>query len=217
MAARAGGRALAHRRSPDAAAAPRCLELPAMTPFLYGIEARELTWDLQEMLCGARVTSNYIRIGGVKHDMPAGFPASCRDDHREDRATLLARLRRRRHAATASSSTACEGTGRDPAATSCIRYAVTGPAAALGRRAARPAQGRALPRLRPDRLRRAGRRGRRQLRSLSWCASRRCSRACASSSSVSRSSRSSARGRSTSTIRACAGRPRAASSTAWRS
>ena len=26
-----------------------CLELQAMTPFLYGIEARELTWDLQEI------------------------------------------------------------------------------------------------------------------------------------------------------------------------
>lgn len=56
-----------------------CLELAAMTPFLYGIEARELTWDLLEILCGARVTSNFVRIGGVKHDMPASFPARCRD------------------------------------------------------------------------------------------------------------------------------------------
>jgi NADH-quinone oxidoreductase subunit D len=56
-----------------------CLELAAMTPFLYGIEARELAWDLLEMLCGARVTSNYIRIGGVKHDMPADFPATATD------------------------------------------------------------------------------------------------------------------------------------------
>ncbi|MCH8131632.1 MAG: NADH-quinone oxidoreductase subunit D [Myxococcales bacterium] len=56
-----------------------CLELQAMTPFLYGIEARELIWDLQEVLCGARVTSNYVRIGGVKHSMPDTFPAQCRD------------------------------------------------------------------------------------------------------------------------------------------
>ncbi len=55
-----------------------CLELSAMTPFLYGIEARELTWDLMEILCGARVTSNYVRIGGVKHGMPASFPGVCR-------------------------------------------------------------------------------------------------------------------------------------------
>lgn len=57
-----------------------CLELQAMTPFLYGIEARELAWDLQEMLCGARVTSNYVRIGGVKHDMVPSFPAQCREN-----------------------------------------------------------------------------------------------------------------------------------------
>jgi NADH-quinone oxidoreductase subunit D len=55
------------------------LELQAMTPFLYGIEARELTYDLMEILCGARVTTNYIRIGGLKHDMPAGFPAAARE------------------------------------------------------------------------------------------------------------------------------------------
>jgi NADH-quinone oxidoreductase subunit D len=54
-----------------------CLELGAMTPFLYGIEARELCWDLQEMLCGARVTSNYIRIGGVQRDVPPGFEERC--------------------------------------------------------------------------------------------------------------------------------------------
>jgi NADH-quinone oxidoreductase subunit D len=54
-----------------------CLELGAMTPFLYGIEARELCWDLQEMLCGAHVTSNYVRIGGMQRDMPAEFPSLC--------------------------------------------------------------------------------------------------------------------------------------------
>lgn len=57
-----------------------CLELQAMTPFLYGIEARELTWDLMEILCGARVTSNYVRLGGVKHDMTPDFPGRCREN-----------------------------------------------------------------------------------------------------------------------------------------
>jgi NADH-quinone oxidoreductase subunit D len=56
-----------------------CLELGAMTPFLYGIEARELCWDLQEMLCGARVTSNYVRIGGLQRDVPEGFEDRCED------------------------------------------------------------------------------------------------------------------------------------------
>jgi NADH-quinone oxidoreductase subunit D len=65
-----------------------CLELAAMTPFLFGIEARELIWDLLEMLCGARVTSNFIRIGGVKHDMPPEFPNRCRDSVEKTRGLL---------------------------------------------------------------------------------------------------------------------------------
>ena len=60
-----------------------CLELGAMTPFLYGIQARELNWDMQEMLCGARVTSNYIRIGGVQRDLPGGFEGQCEEGLRE--------------------------------------------------------------------------------------------------------------------------------------
>ena len=56
-----------------------CLELGAMTPFLYGIQARELCWDLQEMLCGARVTSNYVRIGGLSRDCPDGFEEICEE------------------------------------------------------------------------------------------------------------------------------------------
>jgi NADH-quinone oxidoreductase subunit D len=57
-----------------------CLELGAMTPFLYGVEARELCWDLQEMLCGARVTSNYVRIGGLSQDVPSGFEELCKNN-----------------------------------------------------------------------------------------------------------------------------------------
>ncbi len=60
-----------------------CLELGAMTPFLYGIEARELNWDLQEMLCGARVTSNYLRIGGVQRDLPDGYEDHCEETLQE--------------------------------------------------------------------------------------------------------------------------------------
>ena len=65
-----------------------CLELQAMTPFLYGIQCRELVWDLLEMLCGARVTSNYIRIGGVKHDIGPEFAPTCRESIARTR-TLL--------------------------------------------------------------------------------------------------------------------------------
>jgi len=49
------------------------LELNAFTPFLYGLQARELIWDLIDALCGARVTSHYVRIGGLSADLPNGF------------------------------------------------------------------------------------------------------------------------------------------------
>jgi len=50
--------------------AASALELGAMTAFIYFVEARELIWDLLESICGARLTSNYIRIGGLKNDLP---------------------------------------------------------------------------------------------------------------------------------------------------
>ncbi|HVM98534.1 MAG TPA: NADH dehydrogenase (quinone) subunit D [Candidatus Acidoferrales bacterium] len=53
------------------------LELNAFTPFLYALQARELIWDLVNALCGARVTSNFIRIGGVSSDLPHDFAAQC--------------------------------------------------------------------------------------------------------------------------------------------
>lgn len=45
----------------------------AFTPFLHCIREREKTNDLMEMLCGARLTHNYIRIGGVSQDLPQSF------------------------------------------------------------------------------------------------------------------------------------------------
>jgi len=101
-----------------------CLELQAMTPFLYGIEARELAWDLMEILCGARVTSNYVRIGGVKHEMPVAFPAACRANV----ARIRALLKDFDEVVTSNRIFVdrLKGTGvisRED----CLRYAVTGP------------------------------------------------------------------------------------------
>jgi NADH-quinone oxidoreductase subunit D len=95
-----------------------------MTPFLYGIEARELTWDLQEALCGARVTSNYIRIGGVKHDMPPGYAASAR----EKIAKIRELLRDFDDVVTQNRIFVdrLKGTGVI-SKEDCIKYAVTGP------------------------------------------------------------------------------------------
>ena len=49
------------------------MELGAMTVFLYSIEARDLLWDRLTELCGARLTSNYARVGGVSRDVPEGW------------------------------------------------------------------------------------------------------------------------------------------------
>lgn len=44
-----------------------------MTPFLYMFREREKLLDLFEMVCGQRLTYNYMRIGGVSHDIPPEF------------------------------------------------------------------------------------------------------------------------------------------------
>jgi NADH-quinone oxidoreductase subunit D len=44
-----------------------------MTPLLYMWREREKLVDLFEMVCGQRLTFNYMRIGGVSHDIPPEF------------------------------------------------------------------------------------------------------------------------------------------------
>ncbi len=51
------------------------MELGAMTVFLYAVEARDIIWDRLSELCGARLTSNYARVGGVARDAPEGWVA----------------------------------------------------------------------------------------------------------------------------------------------
>ncbi len=43
------------------------------TPVMYTIRDREKVLDLFEMTCGARLTTNYMRIGGVSFDIPDEF------------------------------------------------------------------------------------------------------------------------------------------------
>lgn len=45
------------------------IDTGAFTPFLYAFREREMVLDLFEMLCGARLTYNYIRLGGVMVDV----------------------------------------------------------------------------------------------------------------------------------------------------
>ena len=53
-------------------------ELGAITVGFYMIEARELVTRIIENLTGARLTVTYVRIGGVKHDLPQDFAEQIR-------------------------------------------------------------------------------------------------------------------------------------------
>jgi NADH-quinone oxidoreductase subunit D len=49
------------------------LDIGAMSPFLYAFRDREKIIDMFNELCGARLTYNYMRVGGVKWDAPVGW------------------------------------------------------------------------------------------------------------------------------------------------
>jgi NADH-quinone oxidoreductase subunit D len=45
------------------------LDLGAVTPFTYAFREREVILDIFEMTCGARLTYNYYRVGGLNQDL----------------------------------------------------------------------------------------------------------------------------------------------------
>jgi len=49
------------------------LDIGAMTVFIYAFREREKVMQLYEKLSGARMTSNYYRVGGLSADVYAGF------------------------------------------------------------------------------------------------------------------------------------------------
>ena len=53
------------------------LDLGAMTVLLYAFREREMVLDLFEMICGARMTHNYLRVGGVRYDLQPAFKEKC--------------------------------------------------------------------------------------------------------------------------------------------
>ena len=53
------------------------LDLGAMTILLYAMREREMVLDIFEMLCGARMTLSYMRIGGVRYDFTKDCKAAC--------------------------------------------------------------------------------------------------------------------------------------------
>jgi len=49
------------------------LDLGAMSPFLYAFQERERIMQMFNEISGARLTYNYMRVGGVKWDAPPGW------------------------------------------------------------------------------------------------------------------------------------------------
>lgn len=53
--------------------ATHAIDIGAMTPFFYCFREREQVLDLFEDYCGARLTLNCMRIGGLPEDLPPGW------------------------------------------------------------------------------------------------------------------------------------------------
>ncbi|WP_305041691.1 NADH dehydrogenase (quinone) subunit D [Geoalkalibacter sp.] len=55
------------------------LDIGAMTVFIYCFREREHIMEMYEKISGARMTSNYFRVGGLSADLPAGFEKEVRE------------------------------------------------------------------------------------------------------------------------------------------
>jgi NADH-quinone oxidoreductase subunit D len=68
--------------------AAMAMENGAFTVFLYMMKAREFLWDVIELTAGARMTTSYIRIGGVRADLHPDWRSSVATAVRETRKVL---------------------------------------------------------------------------------------------------------------------------------
>ena len=68
--------------------AAMAMECGAFTVFLYQMKAREFLWDVIEATTGARMTTSYIRIGGVRADLHADYEAAVKKGVDETRKVL---------------------------------------------------------------------------------------------------------------------------------
>src|ERR671935_644932 len=55
------------------------MEVGAVSVMLYCFRERELLLNLNEMIAGFRMFPSYIRVGGLREDLPRGFHAAVRD------------------------------------------------------------------------------------------------------------------------------------------
>jgi NADH-quinone oxidoreductase subunit D len=53
------------------------IDIGAITVFFWAYREREKVLSLFELLCGARITTSYTRIGGLMRDTPPGFEEAC--------------------------------------------------------------------------------------------------------------------------------------------
>ncbi|MDD5285053.1 MAG: NADH dehydrogenase (quinone) subunit D [Desulfuromonadaceae bacterium] len=49
------------------------LDIGAMTVFIYAFRERETVMEIYELISGARMTSNFFRVGGLSQDVPEEF------------------------------------------------------------------------------------------------------------------------------------------------
>ena len=49
------------------------LDIGAMTVFIYAFRERETVMEIYELISGARMTSNFFRVGGLSQDVPDEF------------------------------------------------------------------------------------------------------------------------------------------------
>ena len=55
------------------------LDIGAMTVFIYAFREREKVMDIYEKISGARMTSNYFRVGGLSREVYDGFEKDVRE------------------------------------------------------------------------------------------------------------------------------------------
>jgi NADH-quinone oxidoreductase subunit D len=53
------------------------MEIGAITGMLYAFREREIIMNLNELLAGFRFFPSYIRVGGLREDIPRGFKEAC--------------------------------------------------------------------------------------------------------------------------------------------
>ena len=143
--------------------ATHAIDIGAITPFFYTFRERDAILDLFEEYCGARLTLNTMRIGGVPYELPAGWVDRCA---RLDRRVPGPHRRVREPAHRKPDLEAAHDRGRRDLGRGRRRVGPDRPAAARLRGPLGHPQGVPLRPLRRGRVRHPDRRERRHLRPL---------------------------------------------------